>query len=158
MTGEVIKQEHIFVDLDVSSKEDALWAIAKKAVELGLCRDTEETYQGFLERESQGPTGIEDGFAIPHTRCKSVLRTGILVMKSKRDLQWESFDGKPIRIMIALIVPEEHFGNDHIQILAALSRSLMKQDFRQSLAETDSPREIYETILKAVTPDPSGNQ
>ena len=150
MTKEVIKQEYIFTDMELNTKEEALHAIAEKAVELGLCRDVEGTYQGFLEREAQGPTGMQDGFAIPHTRCDSVIQTGIVVMKSKRELEWESFDGKPVQIMIALIVPKENYGNEHIQILASLSRMLMKQDFRRKLTESDSAEEIFEVIHQAV--------
>ncbi len=150
MTREVIKQEYIFTGMDFKNKEEALHAIAEKAVVLGLCRDVEETYQGFLERESQGPTGMEEGFAIPHTRCEAVLHTGIVVMKSKNEIEWESFDGKPVDIMIALIVPKENYGNEHIQILSSLSRMLMKQDFRRQLKESDSAQEIYEVIHQAV--------
>lgn len=150
MNREVIKQEYIFTGMDFANKEEALHTIAEKAVELGLCRDVEETYQGFLERESQGPTGMEEGFAIPHTRCEAVLHTGIIVMKSKNEMEWESFDGKPVHIMIALIVPKENYGNEHIQILASLSRLLMKQDFRNMLKESDSSQEIYEVIHQAV--------
>lgn len=150
MNKEVIKQEYIFTGMDLADKEEALRLIAEKAVELGLCRDVEETYQGFMERESQGPTGMEEGFAIPHTRCEAVLQTGIIVMKSKHELEWESFDGKPVHIMIALIVPKENYGNEHIQILASLSRMLMKQDFRRKMEESDSSREIYEVIHQAV--------
>lgn len=151
MTREVIKQEYIVTGMDFSNKEEALRGIAEKAVELGLCRDVEETYQGFMERESEGPTGMEDGFAIPHTRCESVLHTGIIVMKSKNALEWESFDGKPVQIMIALIVPKENYGNEHISILASLSRSLMKQDFRRNLKQSDSASDIYEVIHQVVS-------
>ncbi len=151
MTKEVIKKEYIFTGVELNSKEEALRAIAERAVSLGLCRDVEETYQGFMEREAQGPTGMEDGFAIPHTRCESVIQTGIVVMKSNRELEWESFDGKPVHIMIALIVPKENYGNEHIQILASLSRMLMKQDFRRQLTESDSPEEIYQVIHQAVS-------
>ena len=93
---------------------------------------------------------MQDGFAIPHTRCESVIQTGIVVMKSTKELEWESFDGKPVQIMIALIVPKENYGNEHIQILASLSRMLMKQDFRRKLTESDSAEEIFEVIHQAV--------
>ena len=80
-----------------------------------------------------------------------MIQTGIVVMKSKRELEWESFDGKPVRTMIALIVPKENYGNEHIQILASLSRMLIKQDFRRQLTESDSPEEIYGLIRQAVS-------
>ncbi len=60
--NQVWKREHVFIGQDFSSKEDCLRFIADKAVKLGLCNDSEVTYEGFLFRESQGPTGLEDGF------------------------------------------------------------------------------------------------
>lgn len=150
MKEQVLRREHIFMDMEFMDKVGCLHAIAEKAVELGLCRDVEETYQGFLAREEEGPTGMEDGFAIPHTRCESVLRTGIVVMKARTALEWESFDGKPVQIMIALIVPKENYGNEHIQILASLSRMLMKQEFRNRLKQSDSQEEMFEVIQQAI--------
>lgn len=51
--------------MEVTTKEEALRAIAERAVELGLCRDVEETYQDFMERESQGPTGMRTALPSP---------------------------------------------------------------------------------------------
>lgn len=146
MTGnEVMKREHVMIGLSAGSKEECLRAIAQKAVELGLCDDAEAAYEGFLFRESQGATGLEDGFAIPHTRCDAVVKSGVIFVKTQQPVEWESMDDKPVQVMIALIVPKDG-SNEHIRLLAALSRMLIKKDFREALKGASSEEAVYELL------------
>lgn len=146
--NQVIKREHIWLGAAFRNKEECLRGIAAKAVELGLCDDEEAAYEGFMFREAQGATGLEDGFAIPHTRCDAVVKSGVIFVKSIQPLEWESMDDKPVQVMIALIVPKDG-SNEHIRLLAALSRMLIKKDFRESLKTSQSEDEIY-TLLSQV--------
>lgn len=147
--NQVIKREHVFIGMDFRDKQDCLHTIAEKAVELGLCNDVEGAYQGFLFRESQGTTGLEDGFAIPHTRCDAVVKSGIIFMKSNQALEWEALDDQPVNVMIALIVPQDG-SNEHIRLLASLSRMLIKKDFREALRNSQSEDEIFELLSKVM--------
>ena len=148
--NQVWKREHVFIGQDFSSKEDCLRFIADKAVKLGLCNDSEVTYEGFLFRESQGPTGLEDGFAIPHTRCNAVVKSGVILVKTKEPVEWDSMDDKPVQVMIALIVPNQDGNNEHIRLLASLSRMLIKKDFRESLKASGSEEEIFHILSEVM--------
>ena len=147
--NQVIKREHIWLGAAFGSKEECLRGIAAKAVELGLCDDAEAAYEGFMFRESQGATGLEDGFAIPHTRCDAVVKSGVIFVKVTQPLEWESMDDKPVGVMIALIVPKDG-SNEHIRLLAALSRMLIKKEFREALKESQSEEEIYELLSQVM--------
>lgn len=147
--NQVIKQEHVWLGAEFKDKEECLRGIAAKAVELGLCDDAEAAYEGFMFRESQGPTGLEDGFAIPHTRCDAVVKSGVIFVKSTQALEWESMDDQPVQVMIALIVPKDG-SNEHIRLLAALSRMLIKKDFREALKSSESQEEIYNLLSKVM--------
>lgn len=147
--NQVIRQEHVFIDVPVASKEECLRMISKKAVELGICSDADAVYEGFMVRESEGETGIEDGFAIPHTRCEAVQKSGVIFVKSQQPVEWESMDDQPIQVMIALLVPKGG-NNEHIHLLAALSRVLIKQEFRDVLKASTSEEEIYQIISDAM--------
>lgn len=91
--NQVIKREHVFVGMSFQDKNECLHALAEKSVELGLCNDVEGAYEGFLFRESQGTTGLQDGFAIPHTRCDAVVKSGVIFMKTTEALEWEALFG-----------------------------------------------------------------
>ena len=143
--NEVIKREHIMLGLSAADKEECLRAIAQKAVELGLCTDAQAAYEGFMFRESQGATGLEDGFAIPHTRCDAVVKSGVIFAKTQKPVEWESMDDQPVEVMRALIVPKDG-SNEHIRLLAALSRMLIKKDFREALKGSSSEEEIFELL------------
>lgn len=148
--NQVWKREHVFIGQHFDRKEDCLRFIAAKAVELGLCNDAEVTYEGFLFRESQGPTGLEDGFAIPHTRCNAVVRSGVILVKTEEPVEWESMDDNPVQVMIALIVPNQDGNNEHIRLLASLSRMLIKKDFRESLKASGSEEEIFHILSEVM--------
>lgn len=147
--NQVIKQEHVFIGVPAASKEECLRIIAQKSVELGLCSDADAAYEGFLFRESQGETGLEDGFAIPHTRCDAVVKSGVIFVKTQQPVEWESMDDQPVQVMIALVVPKDG-NNEHIRLLAALSRMLIKKDFRDALKASASEEEIYEIMSRAM--------
>lgn len=59
-------------------------------------------------------------------------------------------DDQPVNVMIALIVPKEDGSNEHIRLLAALSRMLIKKEFRESLQNSQSEDEIYEILSKVM--------
>ena len=54
-------------------------------------------------------------------------------------------DDQPVEGMLALIVPKDG-SNEHIRLLAALSRMLIKKDFREALKGSSSEEEIFELL------------
>lgn len=62
----MLETRNIFFDVEASNKEELLKMICKKAVEYNISDDEQGLYQDFLNREAEFPTGLQDGFAIPH--------------------------------------------------------------------------------------------
>ncbi|MHB8172531.1 MAG: PTS sugar transporter subunit IIA, partial [Thermincolia bacterium] len=65
-------------------------------------------------------------------------------------IDWQSLDGNPVSIVFMIAVPEEHVGNEHLQILVAISRKLIHEDFRNQLLGAKNSVEIT-SILKAIS-------
>ena len=63
-------------------------------------------------------------------------------LETERPVEWESMGDEPVQVMIALIVPKDG-SNEHIRLLASLSRMLIKKEFRESLKGSSSEDEIY---------------
>ncbi|MNR62669.1 PTS system mannose-specific EIIBCA component [compost metagenome] len=63
--------------------------------------------------------------------------------------EWESLDDQPVSIVFLIAVPAENAGNEHLQILVALSRKLIHEDFRNSLLQAKTPAEVTE-VLKSI--------
>lgn len=136
--SEFIEASHVFLDSPAQDVGQALDFLSPKAVELGIASDKQEVKKAFEERESEGTTGMLDGFAIPHAKCDAIHKASVIIVKFANDMAWESLDGKPIKVAISLLVPSAEAGTTHIQLLSKVAVMLMDENFRkQVLASSD---------------------
>ena len=61
-------------------------------------------------------------------------------------IDWQSLDGESVGLVFLLAVPEECQGDQHLKIIAGLSRKLVHQEFRDTLKQASSDREIVELL------------
>ncbi|WP_275574544.1 PTS sugar transporter subunit IIA [Enterococcus crotali] len=87
-----------------------------------------------------------DGFAIPHAKSSAIKEASILIVKMKNPIEWDSLDGKPTEVIIALLIPEQEAGTTHLKLLSKVARLLMKDDFKTQLKELESAAEIAEYV------------
>ncbi len=64
----------------------------------------------------------------------------------KNPIEWDSLDGKPTEVIIALLIPEQEAGTTHLKLLSKVARLLMKDDFKTQLKELESAAEIAEYV------------
>ena len=60
-------------------------------------------------------------------------------------IEFDSVDGKPVKIVIFLVSPADQTG-PHIQALAAISRLMLNEEFKQKLEQAASPDEVYKLL------------
>lgn len=144
--SELVTADDVFVGLDLDSREAMLRFIARKAVERGIATDEDAVFEALQEREEMGETGLTDGFAVPHARSSAIVRPAVLVFKNGRALDWPSFDGKPVSIAIALLVPEGDAGNEHIKLLSKTAVLLMHNDFKALLRSSADAAAVADAI------------
>lgn len=136
----------VFVNNDATSKRQVLEFIAHKAVELGYAQDAEPIIKAFCAREDLGATGLQDGFAIPHAKSEAIDKPGVIVVKLAKPVEWESFDGKHVDIVISLLVPEGAAGTTHIKLLSKVAILLMREDFRDAVRNAKDAAHIAELV------------
>ncbi len=56
-------------------------------------------------------------------------------------IEFDSVDGKPVKILILLVSPANQTG-PHIQALAAISKLMLNEEFRQKLEQAVSADEV----------------
>ena len=95
-------------------------------------------------------TGIEGGIAIPHARTAGVNEPTVVFGRSANGIDWGAADG-PAHLVFLITVPEGA-GDEHLQILASLSRALMKPEFRDTLLKATDPQVVVDTINAAAAP------
>jgi len=148
MNNEILLQETILLDINVNNQEELFALIANKGIDLNRikAKKVDKIVKAFLSREQEGSTGFEDGFAIPHAQSKYILEPTIFVVRLSNDIEWETFDEKPVKVAIALLVPESRRSSDHLAMLGSVSKKLMDETFRQQLKTATSAKQVQELL------------
>ncbi|NBK96944.1 MAG: PTS sugar transporter subunit IIA [Erysipelotrichia bacterium] len=147
----MLKEEYIFLDTELSDKNEVLKFISQKAKDFNITDHQEELYQDFLNREKEFSTGLQDGFAIPHARSNHVKKIAIMFIRNRSIVnEWETLDGSKVKYMFALLVPKENEGNVHLQMISKLATCLLEDDFKEKVASSNSNSELKEFILNMI--------
>ncbi len=100
----------------------------------------------FEERESLASTGVGSGVAIPHGRLEGVPSLLAGVAFSSDGIDFDSVDGRPVHIFVALLGPRNL---DHLKALARFSRMLRSEATRRELLSSTSPADALSRICAA---------
>jgi fructose-specific phosphotransferase system IIA component len=145
---EVIKVERIKLDMEAVTKEEALEELTELLFDSGALSEKESFLEDVYLRESEGLTGIGNGIAIPHGKSKFVRHTSVAFGRTKKEIQWETIDGKPVRFIILFAVEEADKTSTHLRMLSKLAGKLADEDVCKKLVEASSPQEVLEVFSK----------
>ncbi|GHU39264.1 PTS fructose transporter subunit IIA [Bacilli bacterium] len=134
------------LDLIGDSKEAIILELAQLIDAEGRVAHFDQYLQSVLDREALTTTGIGFGIAIPHGKTEAVTKTTVAFGRTKTPIDWESLDGTPAQIVFLLAVPESCKGDEHLRIIASLSRQLIHEDFRKKLENSKDEAEIVALI------------
>jgi len=147
----MLKEEYLFFDADVSTKEEALRFISRKALELGLTDNEEGLKADFLKREGEFSTGLQDGFAIPHAKSDFAKKMGVFYVRCKNGISdWGTMDDKKVTDLFALIVPKESADNEHLMMISKLATGLLEEDFKKTVKTASDKAELLEYLKKII--------
>jgi len=112
-----------------------------------LVTDKNAALEAVMQRETTRSTGIGSGIAIPHGKCTAVKELVMSLGVTKQPIDFESIDGKPVRIVLLLVSPLNQTG-PHIQALAKISRLMLDDVFKVKLEKCTSAAQAYDLISK----------
>ncbi|MET9698363.1 fructose-specific PTS transporter subunit EIIC [Streptomyces sp. NPDC006529] len=141
LTGRTVKTE-----LAADGKETAIREMAAMLAGTGSVRDTEELVRAVLAREAQGTTGLGESIAIPHAKTDAVSRPTVGFARSAGGIEWGALDGTKARLLFMIAVPRAAAGDEHLRILALLSRKLMDPGFRDRLQSAPDGPAVLEVL------------
>lgn len=125
-----LTERTVKIRLDAQEKEAAIREMAVLLARGGKVTDEDELVRTALRREEQGSTGLGEEIAIPHARTDAVTAPVVGFARSDEGVEWGSMDGTKARLVFMIAVPEAAAGDEHLRILALLSRKLMDAGFR----------------------------
>lgn len=142
---EIVDEQCIRVPLEASDKQGAIYELIELLADRGKVTDVETVREAVWQRESTRTTGIGHGLAIPHGKCDCCEGLTMAIGMPAEPIDFQSIDGKPVRLIILLISPVDQTG-PHIQALATVSRMMTDANFRKSITEATSSEEVYRLI------------
>ncbi|AUJ23595.1 PTS sugar transporter subunit IIA [Virgibacillus dokdonensis] len=145
---ELINEELIEIESNATTKEEALFEVATIAYNAGRVTNKEFYYTCLLDRERESTTGFGNGFAIPHAKEDIVKEPTIIVVRLNNEVSWNSLDNKPVKMLVALAIPEKYKGITHLKLLANLSENLLEEEFRKQLLYATNKEGLCVTIKK----------
>ena len=133
MLKTMLKPEFIFSDVKIDSLErkEAIEKIAEK----------------FMDRENLDSTGFGNGVAIPHAKIPNLKNPMVAVTRFADGIEWDAIDGEPVKVAIALIMPDGDEANTHLQVIAQLSRKLVHQETIDTLVNEVDSMKLYNFII-----------
>lgn len=145
--ADFVKVENVFVAENFASRDEALSFVSNQAVKAGVADDADAVMNAFLAREAEGSTGMMEGFAIPHAKSDAITDAAVIVVKDDSGVTgWDTMDGAPVNVAIALLIPGAQAGTTHLKILSKVAEALMDEGFRATVKGSTDAVEIAKTI------------
>ena len=140
---DVLDERVIDLNMKAADKKEAITNLAGKLKNAGYIADVESYVKDIYLRESQGQTGIGHYVAIPHGKSDSVTQVGIAIGKMENEIEWETLDGKGVKLIFFFAV-----GNDnenaktHLKLLAEVARNLGNDEAVEQLLSAKTVEDI----------------
>lgn len=148
--NELINKDLIDLNLCAETKEEVIEKLANMMKTEGRILDLDEYMKSVLEREKIGTTGIGEGIAIPHGKSDTVCKTSVAIGRLKEEVEWDSLDGKPVKLVFLLAVNSKDSNNIHLKILSSIASMLMNDDIVKKLYNAKNNEEIIDLINEGI--------
>lgn len=108
--------------------------------------NAKELFEALISRERLGTTGLGEGIAIPHCRCKACPEPVGLFIRLAEPVDFDSVDRKPVDLVFALIVPEGE-NQEHLEILKALAERFHSSSVLKNMRSAHDTPTLYHSII-----------
>lgn len=144
----ILDKNVIEVDIDVNNKEEAIYYLSNMLKDAGYISDLESYLNDIYYRESQGETGIGNYIAIPHGQSSSVIKNGIAIGKLKNEIEWETLDGKGVKVVCLFSVSDDpESGKEHLMMLAQIAGKLGNDDNIDLLLKAKTKEDVISVFV-----------
>lgn len=138
---DIMLKDLMIIPLQAQTKEGVIDEMTSQLQQEGIIDDYDVFKEGILAREQQTSTGIGDGIAMPHAKNKSVKKAAVVFAKSETGVDYDSLDGQPAYLFFMIAAPD-NANNVHLEVLASLSRLLIKPELIEDLKKANTPEEV----------------
>ncbi|TXR52595.1 PTS fructose transporter subunit IIABC [Quadrisphaera setariae] len=152
--AQLITTQLVRLDADLGArKEDVIASLAAIVAGTGRATSPEGLQRDAMAREAQSATGLPGGIAIPHCRSESVTTATLAFARLSPKVDFGAPDGGAD--LAFLIAAPASGGQEHLKLLTALARALVKPAFTAALRAAKTEQEVVDLVTDVVTPKPA---
>jgi len=138
-----LSNENIFLGLTPKSKEEVIKFAGEQLVKLGNVDP--EYVDGMLAREQLVSTYLGESIAVPHGTIEAkqyVKKTGIVFCQFPEGIQWGEDEDDVAKLVIGIAAQ----GDEHIQVITAITNSLDDEEAIECLKTTTNPSDVLRIL------------
>ena len=133
--------EHV-INLNSAEKQPAIRELVSGLQDAGLIENKDRFYAQVAHRESLENTGIGNMLAIPHARSDSVEKFCTILGICDTPVDYQSFDGKPVKYIMLSLFPTE-YSTKYLYLIGMMARIFNSRDNSAFLEKSHTPEEVY---------------
>ncbi|MFP5372139.1 MAG: fructose-specific PTS transporter subunit EIIC [Actinomycetes bacterium] len=150
----LITTDLVVLDGDLGADKAAVVRrLAGLVADAGRATGADALHSDAMAREAQAATGLPGGIAIPHCRSAAVTEASLAFARLSPKVDFGAPDGPAD--LVFLIAAPAHGDADHLTLLTALARALVRPEFVASLRAASSQQEIVQLVEEVVSPAPA---
>lgn len=143
--ADLLREDSILPRLAASNSHAVIRELGTFLAERHPGLSAEDAIRVLAERERLGSTAVGEGLAIPHAKLGSLGDLVACLGRSRRGIDFQAPDGRPIHFFFVLIAPLAAPGS-HLKALARITRLFKSSGFRARLTAARTAREMYDVI------------
>lgn len=129
---DLLSEDLVCFDLKSKEKYEAINELVSILEKAGRLNDSDKFRKDVLAREAKASTGIGREVAIPHSKSDAVIKPSVVFAKSKRGIDFESIDGKKVKVFFMIAVPMDS-SDVHLEVISEISRKIIHPDIVKKL-------------------------
>jgi mannitol/fructose-specific phosphotransferase system IIA component (Ntr-type) len=145
--SELFSAETILLGVEPLAKEQLLERIVRYFDSKGMIKDYELALRDVIERERVMSTGIGNGVAIPHAYTDGVEQLVAGFFRTDGEVDFAALDSMGVSLFFIILGPKAS-RRSHIKVLAKISRLLNHEEFRNSLREVQTGKEVIDIFKR----------
>jgi multiphosphoryl transfer protein len=147
---ELTEPRLVRIDDDSRSKDEALQTLGAMMESAGRVERRADLEEALRRREETFSTSIGFGVAIPHGQTQAVGSPSLAVLRFREPFLWNAGDEEAVDLAVMLAIPAERAAQEHLKLLARLSRRLVHEEFREALRSAAGAEAVVQLIRDAV--------
>jgi PTS system nitrogen regulatory IIA component len=130
LLSDLLKPEHVFLDIPAHTREEVLVYVAQHLEQAGAIRRSQDLVDLLLDRERLGATVVGEQTAIPHCKVPGLGRVVAAFARAPEPLPFD-FDEGLARLFFFIFSPAEQ-PTAHLRVLSTIARMLNDPQVRSA--------------------------